>query len=66
MMKRTAKGQVPINYVQVESVDEFLERAVKNGGSVIMPKQHVPTVGYLGWIADPAGNPVGLIQPEMP
>jgi predicted enzyme related to lactoylglutathione lyase len=66
MMKRTAKGQVPINYVQVESVDEFLERAVKNGGSVIMPKQHVPTVGYLSWIADPEGNPVGLLQPEMP
>lgn len=66
MLQRTTKEQVPINYVGVESVDAFLEKVVRNGGRVTMPKQHVPTVGFLAWITDPEGNPVGLIQPEMP
>ncbi len=65
MYKRTAKEQMPINYINVESVDEFIERVVKNGGKVLTQKQHIPTIGYTAWIADPEGNPLGLLQPEM-
>jgi uncharacterized protein len=65
LYKRTSKEQVPVNYVNVESVDDFIERAIKNGGKLLAPKTHVPTVGDIAWIADPEGNPVGLIRPEM-
>ena len=64
MYQRTDQAQVPINYVQVESVDDYLEKVVMNGGKVLMSKQHIPTVGYTAWIADPEGNPLGLMQPE--
>lgn len=65
MYQRVSREQVPLNYVQVESVDEHVERAVSNGGRIVSPKQHIPTVGDVAVISDPEGNPVGLIRPEM-
>lgn len=65
MYKRTEKGQVPLNYITVESVDEFLDRAVKNGGKVRSPKMNVPRVGDIAVIEDPEGNPLGIIRPGM-
>ncbi len=65
MYQRTAKEQVPINYISVESVEEYMEKATSWGGKVIAPKQHIPHVGFIAWIADPEGNPIGLITPEM-
>ncbi len=65
LYKRTSKEQVPVNYINVESVDEFIERAIENGGKLLVPKMHIPTVGDTAWIADPEGNPLGLIRPEM-
>jgi predicted enzyme related to lactoylglutathione lyase len=26
----------------------------------------VPTVGAMAWFKDPAGNPMALLQPDMP
>jgi uncharacterized protein len=63
MYRRTEANQVPINYISVESVDEYIERAVRNGGKVIAPKSEVPNIGFIAWIADPEGNPIGLLQP---
>jgi predicted enzyme related to lactoylglutathione lyase len=65
MYQRTAKGQVPLNYISVESVDEFIDRALKNGGRVITPKTPIPRVGDIAVLADPEGNPLGIIRPEM-
>ncbi|HEY3419064.1 MAG TPA: VOC family protein [Methanomassiliicoccales archaeon] len=63
MYKRTERSQVPVNYISVESVDEYVEKAVKNGGRVLAPKSEVPNIGFIVWIADPEGNPLGLLQP---
>jgi uncharacterized protein len=63
LYKRKDPSQVPINYIQVESIEEYLDRAVKNGGKVLMAKMPVPGMGFVAWIADPEGNPLGLIQP---
>ncbi|MBI0584395.1 MAG: VOC family protein [Methanomassiliicoccus sp.] len=65
IFKRTEKSQVPLNYVSVESVDEFIDRVVKNGGSVRSPKMYIPKVGDIAVIADPEGNSLGIIRPEM-
>jgi uncharacterized protein len=65
MYKRTERTQVPINYVWVESVDDYVAKIESSGGSVLAPKTHIPTIGFTAWIADPEGNPLGLIQPDM-
>ena len=42
-----------------------MEKVTKLGGKILMPKQHVPTVGYIALATDPEGNQFGLLQPEM-
>jgi predicted enzyme related to lactoylglutathione lyase len=54
----------PVNYITVENIDEYLEKVADLGGKVIMPKQQIPTVGYIALALDPEGNSFGLLQPE--
>lgn len=48
--------------VDVESVDEMIARSSAHGGTVAMPKMAVPGVGWLGYVKDPEGNILGLMQ----
>ena len=48
------------NYIQVESVDEYLKKAEALGGKVAMPKTPVPNMGYFAYFMDPDGNILGL------
>ena len=59
------KGINPVNYITVENIDEYMEKVTKLGGKILMPKQQVPTVGYVALAIDPEGNQFGLLQPEM-
>ena len=63
--KRTERAQVPLNYISVEDVDEFIDRAARNGGRVRSTKMYIPRVGDIAVIEDPEGNPLGIIRPEM-
>lgn len=60
------KTMKPVNYITVESIDEYLIKTENLGGKILVPKQQVPTVGWIAVISDPEGNQVGLLQPEMP
>ncbi|HEU4456594.1 MAG TPA: VOC family protein [Longimicrobium sp.] len=48
--------------VDVESVDETLERAVALGGTVAHPKMPIPGVGWLAYAKDTEGNIFGIMQ----
>ncbi len=48
------------NYVSVESVDEYLDKAVALGGQVAMPKTPVAGMGYFGYFKDTEGTILGL------
>jgi len=50
--------------VSVENIDQAIRAAEANGGRVVAPKFHIPTVGTIAYIADTEGNVVGLSQPE--
>ncbi|HUB18731.1 MAG TPA: VOC family protein [Acidobacteriaceae bacterium] len=41
-------------------IDEVLGRVEKAGGSVVEPKNHLPSVGWVAQIRDSEGNRVGL------
>jgi len=41
-------------------------RVTANGGRVIMPKSHIPTVGELVRFLDPEGNDIGAMHYESP
>ena len=59
------KGINAVNYITVENIDEYIKKVTNLGGKILMPKQQVPTVGYIALAIDPEGNQFGLLQPEM-
>ena len=63
MIKKQNPEHKPVNYIAVESIDESIEKVKKLGGKIIMPKQEVPTVGWIVTAIDPEGNQIALLQP---
>jgi predicted enzyme related to lactoylglutathione lyase len=59
------EGMKPVNYITIENIDESLAKIGKLGGKILVPKQQVPTVGWIAVAVDPEGNQFGLLQPEM-
>ena len=48
-----------INYVNVEDLEPIRQKAVKAGGTVVLPEQEIPGIGWFSLIADPDGNVFG-------
>ncbi|MGR0220823.1 VOC family protein [Agromyces sp. ZXT2-6] len=47
------------------SIDDLVARAVEGGGTAIQPAEDMEGVGRVAYLADPEGNPFGLISPVM-
>ena len=62
IMKRMDSNQRPVNYVMVESVDEFSKKIQNLGGKIIIPKTPIPNMGAFAVGLDPEGNPVGIFE----
>jgi len=62
IMKRMDPNQRPVNYVIVESVDEFSKKIQSLGGRIIVPKTPIPDMGAFAVGLDPEGNPVGIFE----
>lgn len=63
LYKKTNQDVKPINYISVESADEYIEKIKKLGGKILVPKQEVPQVGWTAIAVDPEGNQFGILQP---
>ena len=62
LMAKQHPQHVPMNYILVESVDEYSEKIKKLGGQIAVGKT---AVGDMGWFAvgvDPDGNCIGLFE----
>ena len=64
MMKRQNPQQSPLNYYGVESVEEFSRKVQSLGGTVVVPKQAVPQIGYFAICLDPDGNQFALFEDD--
>jgi len=60
VMQRQHPQQPVVNYVEVASIDATIDRAVKLGASVALPRMPVPGVGAVAAIIDPQGTICGL------
>jgi predicted enzyme related to lactoylglutathione lyase len=65
MVKKELPEQKPANYITIESIDESIKKVTKLGGKILIPKQQVPSVGWIAVAVDPEGNQFGLLQPEQ-
>jgi predicted enzyme related to lactoylglutathione lyase len=62
MMKKQRPEHKPINYVSVESIDDYVKRIQNLGGKVIVPKTEIPRMGWWAMALDPEGNQFGIFQ----
>ncbi|MEW6511186.1 MAG: VOC family protein [Bacteroidota bacterium] len=54
-------------YVQVEQLQEYLDKAIALGGRMLTPVTEVPNMVTFALFADPEGNTVGLVKgPQSP
>lgn len=60
MMKKADPTQRQVNYVLVESVDQFSNKVKDLGGKIIVPKTEVQGMGHFAIALDPEGNNFGI------
>ena len=51
-----------MNYIAVESVDEYSKKIEELGGRIVVPKMEVPGVGWWAMALDPDGNHFALME----
>ena len=63
MMKKQNPEHKAVNYIQVESVDEYMKKIESLGGRIVVPKMEVPGIGWWALALDPEGNQFAILQP---
>jgi predicted enzyme related to lactoylglutathione lyase len=63
MMKKQNPEHKAVNYIQVESVDEYMKKIESLGGRIVVPKMEVPGIGWWALATDPEGNQFAILQP---
>lgn len=61
-VENVTPGTSPSIWFQVGDVDMYVAKVGGLGGRVLKEKSAVPHVGWSAQVADPDGNPVGLVQ----
>ena len=62
ILKKENPGQIPVTFVQVESVDEYVKKIESLGGKVIVPKMEVPSICWWALALDPEGNQFAIME----
>jgi predicted enzyme related to lactoylglutathione lyase len=62
MYKKEGAMSIPLNYISVESVDEYSEKIEALGGKIVAPKMEVPGIGWWALAHDPEGNPFAVFE----
>lgn len=62
LYKREMPRQQALNYVYVESVDEYSKKTAALGGEVLVAKTEIPGMGWFAVAKDPEGNVFGIFE----
>lgn len=55
----------PRSYVEVDSIDDTVAKAMQAGGAVLMEKSEITPTSWWAVIRDPDGNAIGLYEGAM-
>ena len=58
------EGRAWVNYVNVDSVDQAVERAQKLGAKLMLGRKAVPAMGWFAMLIDPQGNTFAVWQTD--
>jgi predicted enzyme related to lactoylglutathione lyase len=62
LFKRPKEAPHPAIYLDVESVDEALNKVKAAGGKVVTPRTPIPGMGAYARVKDTEGNVIGLYE----
>ena len=62
LMKKQNPEHKAVNYIQVESADEYMKKIESLGGRIVVPKMEVPGIGWWAMALDPEGNQFAILQ----
>jgi predicted enzyme related to lactoylglutathione lyase len=65
LMRRMYPSQPPVNYINVENVEEAVGRAEQLGAKILMGKTPVPGMGWFAQLSDPEGNLIAVWETDM-
>ncbi len=63
IMPRAYKSQPVINWIEVDNLDEMIEKVKTAGGKIVGERQKVPGIGDTIYATDTEGNILGMLQP---
>ena len=61
-VEKVLKGDCTVFHVNVDNVDQMLEKVKASGGHIKTGKTTIPAMGWYAVLLDPDGNSVGLYQ----
>ena len=64
LSKREGPDAQVTNTIEVESIDQTLEKIVKSGGKIMQPKGAIPGVGYFAQCTDTEGTMFGVMESD--
>ena len=62
IMKKMNPGQPVANSIDVPDIEVAIQNIINAGGTIVVPKMAIPTVGWLAYFKDPDGNIHGVYQ----
>lgn len=62
LYKRDSPQQQALNYINVESVEEYSKKVTDLGGQIVVKKTEIPGMGWFAIAVDPEGNVFGLFE----
>jgi len=60
IIDESSEIKAPVITINVDSIDDHLEKVEEKGGKVIEEKQAVEGMGFYAYVEDPSGNVIGL------
>lgn len=64
ILRHREGGPRTMNTIGVASVDEAVEKVIRGGGKVVLPKMTIPGVGYQAYCQDTEGVIFGVHQAD--
>jgi predicted enzyme related to lactoylglutathione lyase len=62
ILKRRAADMPVVNTIDVKDLDQAMKDVEANGGTIVVPKSSIPTMGHLAYFKDPDGVIHGMMQ----
>jgi predicted enzyme related to lactoylglutathione lyase len=62
LSKRERIGDWTTPFINVPSIDQYIDRIESNGGKIIQPKTSIPSIGYTLLVKDTESNTIGLFE----